>query len=589
MTKFPDLVKAIRYTLAEEIQETILFYVGDVVLYFNFFEKHSSRFGLLVTHQGGAGFALEEAIKSGHKKLLLWLLTAVSFPIDYLLTCAVCYGDLDVLFYLINLIGEDYKEHDTPAKLLCLLKGKVHFLEHLFQRNPTFSEGEGLTEYSYNCLHIGISTSSEMYIWYMRNQHILPTISIEDRIKACIQNDNVPDALELIGGQNPIRLLRVLIAIPLGSEATYRELMHHYASEENVLTLIASACARLGYADTLEILFNEPYNVHVEYDFFVDIPNLAVVEILHKYASQRNAISSLLNKGWIQIVKNRLSVYQTPKCYLKLLEVFTKSKESKVQRRNCCWAGQQSEDVLLFLVDLAKVTSSARLVKKYILYGIECGHLRLLRVLIPLVKKSVLRSISQGIVEEDMNHLAMELQTEFPNIYQSERPELVEYLFEMGIYQPSFLRPLMQRFDLKFVQVLIERGLVIEDESLELMRWNSETREYMRLAYLANTVSSFKHAHQTEKAYLLELIRFSWDVFPFEKNYYPLESHRSSSVSFSTSTEFSTRFAPAFKLTPHAAETSHIYWAKCPNILYSNADLSIREVHQQLLFRQQHE
>ncbi|ORX92487.1 hypothetical protein K493DRAFT_303296 [Basidiobolus meristosporus CBS 931.73] len=584
MSDFPELVEALRSALPKELQETILFYVGDVVLYFAFFGKPGNRIEDLVTQQGGAGFALEEAIKSGHKPLVRWLLTAIVCPIDYILASAACYGDLDVLSYLTSLIGEGYKEYDTPAKLLCLLKGKLNMLEFLFEENPTMPEGKHWAQCIHACLLVGISTSSEMYIWYMRNQHILPTISIEDRIKACIQNDNVPDALELVGGQNPIRLLRVLIAVPLGSEATYRELMLHYASEMNVLIMIARACARLGYVSTLEILFNEPYNVHVEYDFFVDIPNLAVVKTLHEYASQRNTISSLLDKGWIQTAQNRLGPYQTPVCYLELLMTFTESDEGLNRRHYSCWAGQQSEDVLLFLVDLAEVTSSVHLVKKYILYGIECGHLRLLRKLVPLVKKSVLRNITQRRAKKKFERRDRELETEYPYVYQSERPELVEYLFELGISQPVDLNSVLQRFDLKFVQSLVERGLVIEDSSDTLVEWDWGTQIHVLELYSLNIRRSCEHAHQSEKRIFMEFMHLTSDMLPYRKNHYSRESHPDSPVSVSLYDGFSCRISKTCHLDLNSAQTWHLYWSKYPNLMISTVELAIREVNQCLLF-----
>ncbi|ORX92490.1 hypothetical protein K493DRAFT_303299 [Basidiobolus meristosporus CBS 931.73] len=587
MSSFQEIVKALRVSLSTEIQEIVLFYVGDVVLYFNFFGKPGSRIGDLVISQGGPGFVLEEAIRRGHQPLLRWLLTTVSYPIDYLLTSAVCYGNLGILSYFISLIGEGYKEHDTPAKLLCILKGKLHMLKYLFQENPALKEGQCWDECIHSCLLVGISKSSETYTWYLRNHRILPLISKEDRIKACLQNNNVAGAIDLASHRRPTLLVKALRVAPSGSEETYRKLILSYASEANVLALIARACVRLGYTETLEVLFNEPYNVHVEYDFFLNIPNLAVVEILHKYASQRNIISCLLSYGRIRRVKTRLSTYQTSKCHLKLLKTYTDSYESINQRLNPRWAGQQSEDVLLFLIDLAGVTSSARLVKKYVLYGIECGHLQLLRKLVPLLKERVMRSITQGIAEEDLHRNARRYEMEYPNIYHGERPEVVEYLFELGITQPTHLNPLMHRFDLKFIRNLVERGLVRDDSDGDLVEWNLETKRMLTDFILRDISENPYHTYRSEKGYLMALIRSTWDVFPYREQYCSLESHHSRPVSFSACDKFSSTFAwSCYPLLPFM-RICPLNWAKCPKVMVSNVESAIRAANLRLLLPQQ--
>ncbi|ORX65372.1 hypothetical protein K493DRAFT_321896 [Basidiobolus meristosporus CBS 931.73] len=590
MSDHQELARNIRGSLAKEIQEIILYYVGDVVLYFGFFETPGVGFRRLVIHQGGPGYALEEAIKSGHKPLIRWLLTAVVYPVDYLLTSAVCYGDIGVLSYLIGLIGEEYKNYDTPAKLLCLLKGKVRLCEHLFHENPVFREGGQLTKCIHNCLLVGISKSSEAYSWYLKNQHILPPIGREDRIKVCLQLDRITEALELVGNEGTALLGNALMVAPSGSEETYRMLILNYASEENVLSLIARACVRLGYVDTLELLFNEPYNVHVEYDFFVGIPNLAVVEVLHKYASRRNSISGLFRSGCIQRVKTRLGAYKTRKSYLRLLRTFAESSESQVQRRRPRWAGPPSEDVSLFLVDLAEVTSSARLVKKYVLYAIECGHLRLLRKLVPLLKEKALQRIAQGIGEVDLElgildaPIADASETEYPNVYRSGQPELVEYLFELGIYQPSYLQPLMEHFDLKFVQNLLRHGLVTMDQDDGLAESGLETKEGLAVAYFNNAAAISAQSPHLAKDRFVEFIHFLWGVLPCQEYSSLLNDPQASSISFSTYAEFSRQFPHAIRLALIASRFYHIYWVNCQDILNASAEMLIRKVSHHLAF-----
>ncbi|ORX92489.1 hypothetical protein K493DRAFT_376833 [Basidiobolus meristosporus CBS 931.73] len=531
MSNLQELVKTVS-SLSAEMQEIVLFYVGDIVLYFHFFGQTGCHFEELVYSEGGPGFVLEEAIKSGHKPLLQWLLTSVVYPIDYLLTSAVCYGNLGILSYFISLIGEDYKEYDTPAKLLCILKGKLHSFEYLFQENPTFCEGNKQVKEA--CLVAGISKSSKTYSWYLRNLDILPPIFKEARIKACIQNDHVAGVTELVGHENTELLVGALKVAPLGSEKTYRRLITQYVSEADVLTMIARACVRLGYVDTLEILLDKPFKVLVEYDFFVSIPSLAVVKVLHRYASQRNLVSSQLVQGCIRTLKTTPSVYQTPECYQKLLTTFADSRDTRSQRYNRCWSGQKSEDVLLFLVDLAEVTSNGQLLQKYIFYGIESGHLRLLRKLVPLLEEKVLQSIAQGIAGEDLHRTARGQRTDYPNVYQSERPELVEYLFGLGIYQPVHLNQLMQRFDLKFIQYLVERGLVRDDRDGDFLKWDLETKRTVTQSHLKFIGQSLDHLHRSGKGYLMELIHLTADVIPYRKHFCSLDVTHAGPVSHST-------------------------------------------------------
>ncbi|ORX92956.1 hypothetical protein K493DRAFT_303010 [Basidiobolus meristosporus CBS 931.73] len=560
MFNLQEIVNALKSSLSTELQEIIIFHVGDAVLYFNFFEKPGSHFEALVISQGGPGFVLEKAIRMRQKRLIQWLLATVSFPIDYLLASAVFYGDLGMLSYFIGLIGEDYKEYDTPARLLCILQGKLPLLEYLFQRNPTFQQTQHPAKCVHNCLLAGISSSSKIHSWYLRNQRFLPAIRKEDRIKAYLQNDNVAGAIELVGNRRLTVLKKALRTAPLGSEETYRRLMHKYTGEANVLTLVTRACVRLGYIDTLEILFNSPYNVHVEYDFFSAIPSLAVVQVLHKYAYQRNSISCLLTNGRIGKVKAHLATYQTSKCYQKLLKTFTKSEDSNIEKSHPHRARQQSEDVLLFLVDLAEVTSSARQLKEYIFYGIECGHLRLLKRLIPFLRERDKQNITQVIVGTDANNIT---NMAYPNIYRSQQSQVVEYLFGLGITQTTHLSQLIRWSDMSFIQDLVEKGLV-RDGSWNIVEWNLETKKKVADDIFWHICWRPFPWYRSETDYLMNLINSTMDTVHYRERFCTLRNPTPRPISFSSSTEFSVRVLRTSEFLIFM-QSNPKYWAMSPN------------------------
>ncbi|ORX91287.1 hypothetical protein K493DRAFT_304185 [Basidiobolus meristosporus CBS 931.73] len=555
-----EIVNIIRSSLSAELQEMILFYVGDVILYFDFFEKPGRHFEALIIDQGGPGFILEESIRVSHKPLLRWLLNAVSYPIDYLLTSAVCYGDLCILSHLATLIGESYKEYDTPAKLFCVLKGKVRLLEYLFHRNPSFRSERSWAECIHSCLLIGITESREVYSWYLRNQNRCPRVSKEDRIKACLQNNNIDGVMENVDQKRLGTLIRALSNIPIASEKTYRKLMRIYASEADILTFIARACARLGYVDTLEILFNEPYNVHVEHDFFANIPTLAVVKVLHKYASQRNIISCMLGNGRIRKVKSPLGIYQTPTIYRKLLRTFTDSTISDMDtisdRKE-----HQLDDVLFFLVDLAEVTSSADLLKKYTLYAIEFGHLKLLQRLFPYLKEGHLQSIAQ------------EIEAGNPDVYESRQPQVVEFLFAAGITQQTSFSLLTDGFELEFIQNLVEKGLVKDNTSGAVVEWSMETRRRLVLETLFDISMKPYQFYRSEKDYLMDLIHSTGDVVDYGSHYCTFERNHARPITFSTREDFSRSF--------RASCRSH--WVMYPSMVISDVESTVRVTNMWLL------
>ncbi|ORX86492.1 hypothetical protein K493DRAFT_341637 [Basidiobolus meristosporus CBS 931.73] len=530
MSGLHQTLPALITSLSAEVKEIIFFYVGDVCLYADSFDRPGSFFEALVIGQGGPGFVLEEAIRKCHKRLIWWLLTAVAYPIDYLLASTACYGDLSVLVYIVTLIGEEYKEYDTPAKLLCIIEGKSHMLDYLHQKNPRFKEGEPYTSCLQTSLIAGISNSSKMYSWYMRNQFIFPPIDQRYLIRGCLQNDDIAGAIEHIDNSGLAGLQKALAYVSSGAEETYRWLVLRYAGEADVLMYIARACARMGYVDTLENLLKQPYNVHVEYDFFAAIPDLAVVKVLHKYAYRRNSISCLLHAGCIAKVKSRFTTYRTLRCYRELLSTFT-SNESLLQVTSPFCKKRHSEDVLLYLVDLAQVTSDPRLLMKYTRYSIECGHLRLLKKLKPFIQARSWQSLSQQI------------EAGSPHIYRSGSVEVVDYLYKSGATQAIRLDSLITRFDLRSIENFMEKGVVRNPEDESLVEWSLETKRGLTKQIWRSNSCLVGLEYMDRKDRIMKLVESTSDVFCYREHYCRLKAGNTTPILSNTSIRFTSMLA----------------------------------------------
>ncbi|KAK9766287.1 hypothetical protein K7432_004747 [Basidiobolus ranarum] len=439
-----DFVKAVVTSLSLEIQENILFFVGDVGLYFDFSHKSNHRLRTLITKNDGAGFVLEDAIKKRHKPLIRWLLTTYIFPKEYSLVSAVSNGDLFTLIYIVSLIGDDYTEFDEFAKLLCIQEGKMALFEYLYERNKNFSPSSGNYSYPhiYHCIINGMSNSTDVCSWYLKNKKICPPIGRETLLLAYLENGSISRATQCLSSQNGKRLLsKSLSKIQIHSvkEETFQWLIVSYSNEDHVLTYVAKACATLGYVGTLEELFKEPYNVPVEYDMFASIESLAVAKILHKYAYKRDCISNALFGGCIQNLDSRFTTYKNPEAHQLVLKVFMTGGGCLISRMtNTTFRRVKSEEVLLFLVDLASITSDTRQVKKYAVYAIHNGFLRLLKKLRPYLQETDMMNL-RGL-----------------DIHQSNNEEMIEYILELGIIQTRPMSRLQNKFSLRYIQKLIQ-------------------------------------------------------------------------------------------------------------------------------------
>ncbi|KAK9761071.1 hypothetical protein K7432_014311 [Basidiobolus ranarum] len=491
------LSKALLLLLPPSILENILFYAGDVFLYFDYTNKLDERLRTLITYNDGPGFVLQEAIKYGHKPVIQWLLEHVNYPKDYLLVSAVCYGDLFTLVHIISLIGEGYMEYDTEAKLLSIMEGKMYFLEYLYNRNKTFACD---SSYLRLCIISGMYNSSEICAWYTKNKPNCPQIPKEILIEAYLGNGDILQAKKLLGKRNIPTLLKSLSLIYSGKEETYQWLIATYSDEERVLMYVAKACARMGYVETLEVLLNEPYNVHVEYDMFVGISSLEVAKTLHKYAYQRDCISKMLNQGCIRKMKSRFSTYRDPKTYLQVLQTFINSDRiSKpldafiqsdrgfVRISESIFMNKQSECVLLFLVDLAQITTNSKHVKKYIEYAIQFGLPGLLRKLLPYLRETDRRSLLNA------------------DMYRSYNERMIDCLLEAGITHVTSLDLLISNVSFKCIQNFIQNDLILKDGNL--LEWNPETEKAIQIEMLINILTYTSPPHLLSKDTQIALIR----------------------------------------------------------------------------------
>ncbi|KAK9704132.1 hypothetical protein K7432_010359 [Basidiobolus ranarum] len=516
MLQIQDFSETLVASLPFEVQELLFFHVGDIFLYFDVIQCPNGRLRALVAYNDGPGFILEKAIKRHHESLLQWLLQEYNFPKDYLLASAANYGDVKTLQYITSLMGEDYKKYDIPAKLFCIAEGKMSQLEYLYQRNPTF---KSMCEYVSWYIVIGMYNSQEICSWYVKNKPTTYEISEVDLIRGYLQNNDTTGASEQIDSSDLSSLMKALSAIRSGNEATFRWLIATYP-DEDVLVFVADACARIGYPDTLEILFNEPYNVHVEYGFFEAIANLAVAQVLHKYAYKRNSISRLLYKGVLRKGKPRFKYYCTPNNYSMLLKKFTQSYESSERRTFSHFLARPSEDVLMFLMDLADVTSNVEELNTYVKYAIEHGHLGVLQKLRPHMR------------EEDVSTLARQIEARLVNVYSSSSPAMVEYLLEWGMTQKQDVDLLIPKFELKFIQKLVERGLATDCHH-NLFEWNSQTQDTLQKLMLRSIGGGFMPNHFENTATFLEMARSSYVGF-YEQNSFDNIEICNSQVTFST-------------------------------------------------------
>ncbi|KAK9766288.1 hypothetical protein K7432_004748 [Basidiobolus ranarum] len=513
MSDFQNFVKVLSTLLCLEIREHILFYVGEVFLYFDYSKWSNTRLLTLITKNDGAGFVLEEAIKRAHKPLIQWLLKSFDLPKEYLLVSAISYGDLFTLSHIVSLIGEDYKEHDTEAKLLCITEGKVQLLEYLYERNKFFScDSKPVRE----SIIKGLYTSRELCAWYLKNKTVCPPISKEILFQAYLENGDMTRIIEHLDNENVKPLLEALSTIKSGKEETFRWLIVTYSDEEHVLTYVAKACTTLGYVDTLEELFKEPYNVPIEYDMFAGMESLAVAKILHKYAYQRDSISKLLSQGHTKKLKSRFTTYRNRKSYLHILKIFRQSARCFRDHSEAYSKKEPSEEVLLFLVDLADITSNTKQVKQYIVYAIEHGLLKLLKVLLPYLRVT------------DVNRLPG------LDIYRSYNEEMIEYILELGITQTTHMEPLPYKFSLQFIHNLIQRGLVLNDDG-GLVEWNSETEKALQKEMTMKFHINSDQQLARKETYIALIRRFYADVslftYPRVFGWYLLSEPRTPSFS----------------------------------------------------------
>ncbi|KAK9760928.1 hypothetical protein K7432_014575 [Basidiobolus ranarum] len=218
-TDFRTFAKSISTLFSPEIQENIFFYVGDCLLYFNLAYRHKERLKYLVPGREGSGFLLEEAIKRRHKPFIKWLLNFKSFPNEYLLVSAVCHGDLSILIQIITFIGEDYKEHDTHAKIICVREGKMEMLEYLFGRNKTFHcSSTDLRKYIIE----GFYNSAELYNWYLKNKKYCPLIAESICLRGLLLNNDITRAKKLLKNNKVATLIAALSSTYSAKEKTYR-------------------------------------------------------------------------------------------------------------------------------------------------------------------------------------------------------------------------------------------------------------------------------------------------------------------------------------------------------------------------------
>ncbi|ORX83247.1 hypothetical protein K493DRAFT_320284 [Basidiobolus meristosporus CBS 931.73] len=454
----------------------VFFYVNDVFLYFDIINRTRSCLRALIVHNGGPGYILEEAIKLKHRLFIKWLLLTVYLPKDYVLASAACFGDLFTLQYIVSLLGPKYKAYDTPAKLICILKAKLPLLEYLYQRNPSFRDAPINVG---NCVIAGIRNSSKMCSWYLHNTHICPKINRAILVQGFLADDDLSGAIGFINDCHVGVLSKALADIPSVKEETLRWLIFTYSEETRLLGYIAKACSRLGYVDTLEILFNEPYNVHVVLDYFGQPYNLAVTQVLHKYGCVRNRIYNTLNFSGFGAYRSLCSHRTVFLHYLCRM-----TRRAYMHSR---FLREEAENSFLFLAELAEVASANWLLEKCIIAAIECGFLRSLKMLLPCVRGSNMQRLTQRIAHS--------------RALRCSTLEIVEYLGEFGIVQSISKYPLLAWCDLRQIRDLTGKGL------LSMRRgWDPELEDVIRKSMIKLALRSSKFFYTRTRESLLEMI-----------------------------------------------------------------------------------